>query len=203
MASSYAITHAVKVGAEPAPVKRKPRHHPLTEQRIAHIAELIRTLRWHPHNTPRELSRTWGIGQQQVRNIATEAARVVRSEVADPEAVSLTVGAALDIALRDAVSVLQNTDAEPEERDAARRAVIAGSKVWADVVGLTKTKLQVELSSPLGMTTEQLRGLYEEAARTLGMALESAEAEAEAEGIEAEAETETVDVDAAADGDAP
>lgn len=94
-----------------------------TEERIEHIAEMMRNLEWRRGKSLKALACEWGISPSTVGNYSAEASRRVRKEVQDPEEVGRTVCTALDKTIRLAV------------RDDDRRSIVQAAKVWSDIAG--------------------------------------------------------------------
>lgn len=88
-----------------------------TEARIAHIAGMMRTLRWRRGVSGPKLAVEWGLTEQRVRALAGEASRMVRAELEDPDYVAATLEVTLERI------VLEGTDKDR----------IAAAKVWASI----------------------------------------------------------------------
>lgn len=95
----------------------------LTEQRIAHIMDMMRRWEWKRGKSAGDLATTWGLAVSTVEELSSEASKRVRAEVTDPERVSGTVGSALSKVLHDSMD------------DGDRKSVIDASKAWAQIVG--------------------------------------------------------------------
>jgi hypothetical protein len=111
------------------------------EARIRHIESMMHSLEWRRGKTGLELAKKWDVSRSTVEKLASEASRRVRLTLTDPFEVSLTVAAALDRVLRDAL------------RDGDRRSVIEASKTWAQIVGATAAH-RVEVQG--GVTLENV-----------------------------------------------
>jgi hypothetical protein len=83
----------------------------------------MHSLEWRRGKTGPELAKAWKISHSTMEKLASEASRRVRLTLTDTDEVSVTVAAALDRVLRDAL------------RDGDRRSVIDASKTWAQIVG--------------------------------------------------------------------
>jgi len=97
----------------------------VTERRIAHIADKMRRLEWQRGKSGPIVAKRWRLSRSTVEKLAAEAGRRVRAEIVDPEAVTLTITAALDRTLRDALA------------DGDRRTVVRVADVWARIAGAT------------------------------------------------------------------
>lgn len=99
-----------------------PRRTAITEQRIEHIAAMMRRLEWRTGDSGPALAREWRLSRSSLEKLAAEASRRVRAEVTDPGAVTLTVCAALEKTLRDALA------------DGDRKSVIRAAATWSRIV---------------------------------------------------------------------
>lgn len=101
--------------------KTQPRPDPkrsvTTETRLAHIAGLMRTLRWRRGVTGPQLAAEWGLTEQRVRTLAAEASKLVRAEIEDPNYVAVTLE-----------MTLERIVLEGKDKDR-----IAAAKVWASL----------------------------------------------------------------------
>jgi enoyl-CoA hydratase/carnithine racemase len=88
-----------------------------TETRLAHIAGLMRTLRWRRGVTGPQLAAEWGLTEQRVRTLAAEASKLVRAEIEDPNYVAVTLE-----------MTLERIVLEGKDKDR-----IAAAKVWASL----------------------------------------------------------------------
>lgn len=93
------------------------------EARIAHIAQMMRALRWKRGESVKRLAKAWGVAEQRVRELSADASKQVRGELADPAAVTTTVTAALEWALHEA------------KRQRKPQAIARVAKVWSDIIG--------------------------------------------------------------------
>lgn len=103
-------------------------HTGATEARIAYIADQMRRLEWRTGETGTELANAWGLSKSSLEKLSAAASKRVRAEVCDPEAVSISVGAALDRVMRDALA------------DGDRRSVIAAAATWARITGVAANR---------------------------------------------------------------
>lgn len=102
------------------------------EERVAHIADLMRRLEWERGKSAVPLAAAWGISESTVRNYAAEAHRIVRAEVTDPDEVGRDIGVALNLVLRNGLKDLKGA---PDVRSKARRDLTKAADVWATVSG--------------------------------------------------------------------
>ena len=96
------------------------------DARVAHIADLMRTLKFQRGKTVKALAKEWGLGEQRVRELSAMASKIVRAEVTDPDAVTVTVCTYLERVLEQAW----------EKGD--RKHVVLAAKVWAEMAGAGK-----------------------------------------------------------------
>lgn len=114
------------------------------EEYIQHICDMMRELTFKRGRTAKDLAKQWGLSVSAVRNMTSEASRIVSREINDPDAVSADVGLALQKTLERALE------------DDDRRSVIAGAKVWADITGATAArKVDVEVGEREEITPER------------------------------------------------
>lgn len=107
-------------------------------ERVAFIAEMMRACTWVRGRSEDDLARLWGMTASGVRNHSAEAARVVRAEIANPDAAVVDVVA-------NAMDIMR------ECRDAGdARNAIGALKLVAEVTGaMAPQKHQVESSGSL------------------------------------------------------
>jgi hypothetical protein len=116
-----------------------------TRKRLEHICNMMRNLTWKTGRSAQDLAKLWELSPHTVRRLATEAAKIVRREVTNPDRVGRTVGAALDQVLHDALA------------KGDHRTVISASKIWAEISGAVAPK-QVEMQvTEKDLTTEELK----------------------------------------------
>lgn len=127
----------------------------IREQRVEHIADLMRTCRWYRGTTGKALAKEWGLKVQTVKLYAAQASKRVYAEVmSDREAVGEKIGAALGVAIEGAI----------QDRD--WRALSGLAKVYADATGVSapiKTELAVvsdvsQLAHELGEVARRMAG---------------------------------------------
>lgn len=90
--------------------------------RVAHIADMMRELRWERGKSAKLIAADWGIPEATVRGYSAEAHRIVMSEVNADEA-----GRDVAVALRKVLS--------DSLRDDDRKNAIKAAEVWATVSG--------------------------------------------------------------------
>lgn len=101
----------------------------LTEQRIAHIMDMMRRWEWKRGKSAGDLATTWGLAVSTVEELSSEASKRVRAEVTDPERVSGTVGMALQRVLDEGM------EATGDAKWHGRKLAVESSKAWAQIVG--------------------------------------------------------------------
>lgn len=102
------------------------------EERVGHIADLMRRLEWERGKSAAPLAAEWGIAESTVRNYAAEAHRIVRAEVTDPDEVGRDIGVTLNLVMRNGLKDLKG---RPDVRSKARRDLVKAADVWATVSG--------------------------------------------------------------------
>lgn len=107
----------------------------ITERRIAHIVGKMKRLEWQTGKSGQALAKRWSLSQSSIQKLSAEASKRVWAEIADPELVTLTLTAALDKVLRDALAA----------GDA--RTVVKVADTWARIVGATGKSRQPEQDS--------------------------------------------------------
>ena len=106
----------------------------LTETRIAHIADLMRTMKFRTGDTIYKLVDEWGLGIDRVKQLSTMASRRVKDEIANPDHVTVTLCTALS----------QIVD-EGMRPGGDRKQVISAAKVWAEIAGSFAPKVVVNV----------------------------------------------------------
>lgn len=96
---------------------------PEIDERVSHIAELMRDLMWKRGESNRLAAKEWGVSVAAVNDYAAEASRRVRAEVTDPTEVAGTVATVL-------AENLQRASAAGEYGDVAKLG-----DVWTRIVG--------------------------------------------------------------------
>ena len=112
----------------------------VTEGRIEHIANLMRRLEWHTGKSGRALAKKWDLSLSSLEKLSAVASKQVRAEIVDPEEVTITVAAALDRVMREALD------------DGDRRSVIQAAATWARIVGAdAPSRHEVKSVEPVGL----------------------------------------------------
>lgn len=106
----------------------------LTETRIAHIADLMRTMKFRTGDTIYKLVDEWGLGIDRVKQLSTMASRRVKDEIANPDHVTVTLCTALS----------QIVD-EGMRPGGDRKQVISAAKCWAEIAGAFAPKVVVSI----------------------------------------------------------
>lgn len=135
-----------KVLAALSPVSRAGRLPKTTyELRIAQVVDLMSTLRFHAGTTTAALADEWGVSVSSAQKVTSEASRIVRAAVCDPDQVAQDVGSAL----RDVMATGTNRDK------------VLAARVWAEVAGAMAPK-QIEYRTEASMTADELRARLQE-----------------------------------------
>ncbi len=117
------------------------------EARIAHIQELMRSLKFVRGETTRQLAKEWGLCLQRVQEISAIASKRALAEVRDPARVTVTVSEMIErtmFAAHDDAERLAEAGLDPSK---ARKVVIDAGKTWAMVTGaMAPKKLSVEVN---------------------------------------------------------
>ena len=98
-------------------------HQAHVEARIAHIADLMRGLKYRKGVTCKALAQEWDLSEQRIWELSAEASKRVRAEVTDPDRVGAKVCTVLERVLDDAVD------------DGDRKSAIDAAKQWAIISG--------------------------------------------------------------------
>ena len=132
-----------------ARAKKLERRKAARDERVNHIADMMRDLTFRTGRTGRALAALWGEPQWHVDVLTSEASRRVRAEFTDHDAVLSKVGVALDRVISEAMVGVG--DAGPCHRD-----VIQAAKLYAEVSGASAPQ-KLEVSGDLtGLTDEQV-----------------------------------------------
>lgn len=111
----------------------------ITEARIEHICELMRTLAFKTGRTVKELAKQWDCTEQYCRELTAEASKRIRAELTDPDRVTAKVTTSLEMVLDNAMQGMLEGDGR------SRRDAIEAAKTWAVLVGAAApSKHQVE-----------------------------------------------------------
>jgi hypothetical protein len=104
------------------------------DERVEHIADLMRSLQWERGKTSKKLADEWEVAVSTVENYSAEASRRVRAEVQDPG----ETGRDISIGLRKLfVDAVNNADGKTAARLAEVWATVSGAKA-AEKLELTK-----------------------------------------------------------------
>lgn len=60
-------------------------HDGVTEARLDHICELMRSMQFHRGKTSKALAAQWGLSYERTKELCAEASKRVRAEVTDPD----------------------------------------------------------------------------------------------------------------------
>lgn len=95
------------------------------EGRITYICALMRNLRFTRGKTYKLLAKKWDLHPDVVKKMTAEASKRVAAEVRDPDHVTATVGSALELSIKGAVTAKDF------------KSVAGLAKTWADVMGVS------------------------------------------------------------------
>lgn len=117
------------------------------DERVAYVAELMRSGRYVLYKTPRELRDQWGLALQTVREYATMASRLVRAERPDREE-------AVHVASTNAAELLDMAMGKARRgEDGAIREAVSALTAYVRVHGAEAPK-QVEVTEKPATSTD-------------------------------------------------
>jgi hypothetical protein len=133
--------------------KRKSPTEGTTEARVAHIAELMRTLKFKRGKTAKELSKAWDLGIDRVHELTAAASKRVRAEVMNPDRVSADVGTALQITLADEMA---------KGRRKNGRVIADLARTWMQISGAAAPQ-EIKVTASAAATPAAAKKAMEEA----------------------------------------
>lgn len=111
-------------------------HTALTEQRLEHMCELMRSIEWRRGKTGKLLAAKWDLSMSRVDALAAVAWKRVKAEVIDTDSTTATICSALRSIVEESHAETHDTD-QSVKRD-ARRAITEAGKAWAAITIGTK-----------------------------------------------------------------
>ena len=128
------------------------------EDRVSHIAAMMRALKWQRGKSGPVLAVSWSMSPDSVKHISAEAWRRVRAEIMDPERAGPDIVRTISRVMSDSMADADLADGK--ERTDHRRVAIEAAKSYAAVL-LSKPVDRHEVTVT-AMSAEQLEARKQE-----------------------------------------
>lgn len=122
----------------------------IKDQRVAVIVDLKMRLKW-KRLSARNLAEKWGVSEQYVHDLSSEANKVVRRSAVDPDSIAADLLPDLLATFKAASRSVRDRGGDPHAQAKMAASVASIAKVLTDVAGLdAPKKTQSEISGPDG-----------------------------------------------------